>query len=149
MPVGKFTVLDIAMRKIGGGVIDLDTDSFNVVLTTSAQAITAAFTGTSTDARYSDLTAEATGTGYTAGGAALVSPTWTQAPGVTTFNADPTSWTALDTTFKYGLIVKDGGNDDIVGFFDVDDASPTGRTIASADFVINWTGGVFTLTRVD
>jgi hypothetical protein len=148
MAVGKFTVLDIAMRKIGAGQIDLDSDAFKVALTTGDQAITASFSGASNDALYSDLTSEASGAGYTAGGADLVAPSWTRAGSVVTMGADPTEWTALDTTFKYAVVYKTGTGD-ILGFFDVDDANPAGRVVANSDFIINWTNGLFTLTRVD
>lgn len=45
MAAGIFTVLDIALRKIGAGVIDLDSDTFKVALLTSTQAITESFSG--------------------------------------------------------------------------------------------------------
>lgn len=149
MAVGKVTVLDIALRKIGAGIIDLDSDSFKVALLGDAQAIAADFAGASTDARFADLTAEIVGAGYTAGGAALSNVTWTRAGAVVTMAADPTTWNGLDATVKYAVIYKIGGNADLLAFFDIDNALPAGRVIAGSDFTINWTGGLFTLTRVD
>ena len=58
-------------------------------------------------------------------------------------------WSGLDVTAKYGVIYRNGGNNDILGFFDIDDALPAGRVIAGTDFIINWTAGIFALTRVD
>ena len=95
MAAGKVTVLNVALDKLGRKVFDLDADSFNVVLTTNAQALSAAFTGTSGQARYSDLTAEVVGAGYTAGGNPLGDATWTRSGAVLTFAADPTAWSAL------------------------------------------------------
>ena len=62
MAVGKVTVFDRALTKIGAGVIDLDTNAFKVALLGDGQAMSAAFAGTSTDARFSDLTDEVSGT---------------------------------------------------------------------------------------
>lgn len=61
--------------------------------------------------------------------------------------ADPTSWTTLTATIKYAVVYKTGGNGDILGFFDVEEDDPAGRVVTAADFVINWTSGLFTLTR--
>lgn len=147
MAAGPVTVLNIAREKIGEGVINLESNDFRVVLATSAQAIDATFLGTSGDARYSDLTAELVGAGYTAGGAELENSTWARSGGTVTFAADPTTWLSLTGEFKYGIIRKDGGNNDILAFFDVETLDPDGRSVTAADFVVNWTGGLFTLTQ--
>lgn len=149
MAVGKFTVLNIALKKIGAGTIDLDSNAFKVALLGDGQPIAADFVGVSADARFSDLTDEVVGSGYTAGGVALSNVTWSQAGPVVTFGADPSSWTALTATAKYAVVYRNGGNNDILGFFDIDSALPAGRVISGSDFTINWTGGLFTLTRVD
>lgn len=149
MAVGKVTVLNLALRKIGAGIIDLDSNAFKVALLGPAQPIDAAFAGASTDARFADLTDEVTGAGYAAGGDALSNVTWSQVDAVVTFGADPTIWTGLDATVKYAAIYKVGGNADLLAFFDIDDSLPAGRVISGSDFTINWTGGLFTLTRVD
>lgn len=149
MAVGKFTVLNIALKKIGAGTIDLDSNAFKVALLGDGQPIAADFVGVSADARFSDLTDEVVGSGYTAGGVALSNVTWSQAGAVVTFGADPSSWNALTVTAKYAVVYRNGGNNDILGFFDIDSALPAGRVIGGSDFTINWTGGMFTLTRVD
>lgn len=146
MAVGKFTVLDISMRKIGAAEIDLDSTTFKVALTASAQALAANFVGASGNALYGDLTAEVTGAGYTAGGADLENSTWTRSGAVVTMNADPTQWTSLNTTFKYAVVYETVSGA-ILGFFDVDDGDPVGRVVSNSDFIINWTSGLFTLTR--
>lgn len=149
MAVGKFTVLNIALKKIGGAVIDLDGHAFKVALLGNGQAIAADFVGASSDGRYGDLTDEVAGAGYTTGGVNLSNVTWAQAGAAVTFGADPSTWSSLDVTAKYGVIYRNGGNNDILGFFDIDDALPAGRVIAGTDFIINWTTGIFALTRVD
>ena len=55
-----------------------------MVLLGDGQAMSAAFAGTSTDARFSDLTDEVSGTGYTAGGVALANVTWARASAIVT-----------------------------------------------------------------
>lgn len=149
MAVGKVTVLDLALRKIGSGAIDLDSDAFKVALLGPDQAINAAFVGASGEARFVDLTDEVSGPGYVAGGAALANVTWVRAAAVVTFNADAVTWSSLDATVKYAVIYKASGAGDILAFFDIDDAQPGGRIISGSDFTINWQSAIFTLTRVD
>lgn len=147
MAAGIVTVIDRALPKIGV-TIDLDADAFKVALCTDAQALGPTFAGTSGDARYSDLTAEVVGTGYTAGGAPLANAAYTRAAGIVSFTADPTSWTALTATMKYAVIYDDTAvNKPILAIVDLETTDPTGRTASAADFIINWTTALFTLAR--
>lgn len=149
MAIGSVTVLNIAKKKLADGTIDLDTHAFKLVLTGSAQAITAAFSGGSGDARYADLTDEvANGAGYTTGGATLDSVTWTRSGGTVTFDAADETFTALTKTFKYGVIVDDSAtNKDILAFFDFDDSSGSATvTVSGTNYQITWNAsGLFTL----
>lgn len=153
MPAGQVTIFSPAQTKIGAE-FDLATDEFTVILTTNAQALTGAFTGSSGQALYSDLTAEVSGSGYTAGGTPLVNHTWTRAGAIVTFNADSTTWAALTATAKYAVIarldtsVSPAVPTDLVCFFDLETGDPAGRTSAGGDFILNWAGTIFTLTRV-
>ncbi len=54
---------------------------------------------------------EASGTGYTAGGEALTTVTWSYQSGVPgqCLAADPTEWTTLTSTFRYAVVYKDTG----------------------------------------
>ena len=107
----------------GSPALNLGTDAFQAVLTTSAQALTAAFTGTSGAARYSDLTSElATANGYTAGGAALTSVTFTETSGILTWNSANITWTLTGSiTFKYmALYDNTAGTKDLVSYCDFD-----------------------------
>ncbi len=90
MAAGNITLFNKAKLKIHQKKFDFSADTFKAVLTTNSQALTAAFTGTSTDARLSDLTAEVTGGGYAR--QTLASVTLAEAAGVVT-------WDAADTTF--------------------------------------------------
>lgn len=147
MAAGNVTVLNVALEKLGEGVFNLDADDFNVVLTTQAQALSASFTGASGQALYADLTAEVVGAGYTAGGIPMAGVTWTRSGAVLTFAADPSTWSALTATMKYAVICLATGSEDILAVVDLETTDPAGRASAGGDFIINWTGGLFTLTR--
>lgn len=147
MAAGNVTVLNVALEKLGEGVFNLDADDFNVVLTTQAQALSASFTGASGQALYADLTAEVVGAGYTAGGNPMSGVTWTRSGAVLTFAADPSTWSALTATMKYAVICLATGSEDILAVVDLEATDPAGRASAGGDFIINWTGGLFTLTR--
>lgn len=148
MAAGPFTILDVAIEKIGGA-INLETDAFNVVLTTQDQVIAETFVGASLDGLYADLTNEITGTGYTAGGVAMTGLNWSRTGGVSLLVADPTVWAALTATMKYALVVKNVGGvlSDILGFVDLELTDPVGRTSGGGDFIITWASGLFDLKR--
>jgi hypothetical protein len=147
MAAGPVTLLDIAIEKIGNGEFNLSSDSFKIALCEKDEALTAAFVGTSGDARYSDLSFEITGGGYTAGGEALANTQWTRTGSTTLFSADPTAWEALDNTMKYGVIYRDSGDNEIVAFFDLELDNPDGRVSGGGDFVITYSSGLFDATR--
>lgn len=148
MATGNFTLLNIAKLKVLNGTIDLDSHSLKIALTTFTQSIDATFAGTSTDARYADLTNEAAnGSGYTTGGNTITSNVLTRSTGTVTFDADDTSWTALTKTFKYAVLYDNStSNKDIIGFVDFDTSSGSASlSISAADFTIQWNAsGLFT-----
>lgn len=123
---GPWTFFNLAKPKLfnGGGLITPGSDTFKFALTTSSQALTAAFAGSSTDARYADLTAElATGNGYTNGGLTLSGVTFTLAGATITWNCTTASWTITGggITFKYAVFYDDTtSHKDLVAFTDFD-----------------------------
>lgn len=147
MAAGNFTLLNIAKKKIlDGSTIDLDGHTFKLALTLTAQSIDATFAGSSTDARYADLTQEAAnGAGYTTGGTALTSVTLTRSTGTITFDAADVTFTSLTKTFKYGVVYDDTAtNKDILGFVDFD-TTPGSVTVSGSNFVVQWNAsGLFT-----
>ena len=145
MAIGKFTVFDQALEKISG-VIDLENDDFFIVLTGYEQELTADFAGTSGDCLYADLEEEVSGTGYTAGGAELAAA-WTRVSAEVFFSGAPVTWIGLDTTAKYAVVRKDGGSDDLLGYFDIDDSLPTGRVFPGIDVVLSFPDSAFVLRR--
>lgn len=144
MAAGSFTVFNIAKLKLANGTFDLDTQTFKMALTTSSQALSATFAGTSTDCRYADLTAEAVGTGYTAGGKILTC-TWTRATGTITFDCDDQTWTTSTITAKYAVIYADNTNDDLLCFCDLDTGGGSLSSVAGAFAVTINASGVFTV----
>lgn len=81
--------------------IDFGSDTIKVALATSSYT-------PDQDAHdfFNDITNEVTGTGYTAGGATLGTPTVTLTGGTNTvkFDGDDTSWTTSTITARYAII---------------------------------------------
>jgi hypothetical protein len=116
------------------GAVDLDTDSFKMLLVTSTYAPNA-----KTHAKRSSVTNEVTGTGYTAGGVALASVVVTNdtTNDRTTFASANPSWAAATITARGAVIYKSRGGlasaDELVAYLDF------GSDFAS-------TAGTFTVT---
>jgi hypothetical protein len=96
----------------------------------------------------SSVTNEVTGTGYTARGMAIGTPTavYTGASNLSTFDAVDTVWTGATITARYAVIYYDTGVDatsPIIGIIDFGaDVSST-----AANYTIQWNaGGIFTFT---
>lgn len=90
---------------VADGTFDLNTDSFKVALVSSSYTFSASHTV------YADLTNElSTANGYTSGGAALGSVTFSQTSGTATFDAADTTWTASGGSIvaRRAVIYKDG-----------------------------------------
>ena len=145
MAAGSWIVFNRAKLKLANGTFDLDTQTFLMALTTSAQALDATFVGTSTDCRYADLTAEvASGGGYTTGGKTLTA-TWTQSTGTITFDVDDQAWTASTITAKYAVIYANNTNDDLLCVVDLDTGGGSVSTTAGTLTITINASGVFTL----
>lgn len=97
---------------------------------------------------FSDITNEITGTGYTAGGATLASPTVTVtgASNKTTFDAADVSWASATFTCRYAIIYKSTGTastSPLIAYIDFG----TNQSPSSQDFQIVWnSSGIFTAT---
>lgn len=96
-----------ATKLLNGGAIDLDSDTIKVALLSSSYT-------PNQDAHdfFDDVsTYEITGTGYTAGGAALSNKTVTQdnTNNRVDWTADTVTWTSSSLTARYGVIYKVGG----------------------------------------
>jgi hypothetical protein len=123
MPVGNWTWFDRAKLKVGDGTFVFSSHTFNAVLLTSTQSISNSFTGTSGDCRYADLTAElGTANGYTVGGNALTSVSFSRNGTAAVRFYGTATWTITsNTTFKYVAIYDfSATNKDLVCFLDID-----------------------------
>jgi hypothetical protein len=120
--------------KIMDGSIDLDTDTIKVALVTSSYT-------PDQDAHdfFNDVTNEVTGTGYTAGGAALankaVTADTTDNEGV--FDADDLTWATSTITARGAVIYKSTGastTDALICYIDF----TADKTSSAGNFTIAW-----------
>ena len=147
MSAGSFTVFNIAKKKLLDGTHDIDTHTFKMALCANTQSLDATFAGTSTDARYADLTAEvANGNGYTTGGKTLTM-SLTRSTGTVTVDCDDQSWTASTFTAKYAVIYNNtDANKGLLGFVDLETTSAAGLSPSNGTLAITINAsGLFTL----
>lgn len=93
--------------KLGTASINLSTDTFKVMLLANTYTF-----DTDAHAARSDVSShEVTGTGYTAGGIALGSNTWTQdnSNNRTAFDAADPSFATVTLTARYAVVYKNSG----------------------------------------
>jgi len=158
MAQGTITLFNEFAESIADGRIDMDTHTFKAALTTlsvtggisATDAVPTWGAGGTTNLATSEVSA---GGGYTSGGIALSSVTWTQSGGVATFDAANISWTSAGsgdpTTIKSLVIYSDTAtNKDAIGFMDMTaDAGTTAISLLSGDISVNWNAsGIFALT---
>ena len=91
----------LAFKSAFNGEIDFDSDSIKVMLCTSAYV-----PDQDTHQYKDDVTNEVTGTGYTAGGEALTTPTLTYTAGtnVLKLDADDLTWAGSTITARYAVV---------------------------------------------
>jgi hypothetical protein len=129
------------LGQFGATPVNWTSDTIKVSLHTSSYAYSQ--TG---NQFFSDTTNEITGTGYSAGGATLTSPTAVLTSGVIVLSGANTVWTTATLTARIAAIYKStgtAGTSPLLGFVDFGaDVSST-----AASFTIVWSGsGIFTLT---
>lgn len=119
-------------RDIMNGAIDLDTDTIKVMLVTSSYTVSAAHT------KRSDITNEVSGTGYTAGGTAIGSPTVTNVSTNGVFDGNDVSWTTSTITARGAVLYKSRGGassaDELVCYLDFG----TDKVSTAGTFTISW-----------
>lgn len=141
------TMYDSFTRDIGNGSIDLDNDTFKIMILSSSYTPSA-----TTHTKRSDLTNEVSGTNYTAGGATLASVAIAldTTNHRTTFDADDVTWaTVTFTSGRYAVIYKSRGGassaDELLCYvnFGAD------QTISAGTFTITWdaTTKIFYIVR--
>lgn len=122
--------------------IDWDSDTIKVLLLTSSYS-----PNQDTHDYLDDIVAnEVTGTGYTAGGAALASKTVTYDASTNTvkFDAADVTWSGSTITARYAVVYDDSGATNaqkaLIAYFDF----TTDRASSNGDFIVRWgADGVF------
>lgn len=130
--------------KLANKEIDWDTDTIKVALVTSSYT-----PNQDTHDYWDDVSAnEASGTGYTTGGATLASKTLTQDSGTNkqTFDAADVSWTTSTVTARYAVIyvsTGSGSTSALIGYVDFG----SNQSSSAGTFQITWNAsGIFTAT---
>lgn len=125
--------------------VDYDTDTIKVALVTSAYTPDQDNHQTWSQVKAS----EATGTGYTAGGAALSGKTVTYdaTNNVTVLDADDVTWANSTITARYAVIYSDAGASDgdkvLLGYVDFG----VNQSSTNGNFTITWdASGIFRFT---
>ena len=124
------------------GLIDLDADTLKVML------VTGSYTYASTHTVKSDITNEITGTGYSAGGAAIGAVTWTRSGDVVTLDAADVEWTGADFEAEAAVVYDDTPSatdfvDPVVCFIDF----AATKVVSGGTFTIQWNAsGIIDLT---
>lgn len=129
---------------LGDNSIDADGDTFDIILLNATHTFTATHTQL-TDVSANELS---TGNGYTAGGTALTSVTWTESAGTVTFDAADVTWTASGGDIgpaTDAVIFSDTSTGDLLMCsVDFDGAQTAGD---GTDFQITWNAsGIFTIS---
>jgi hypothetical protein len=133
-------IYDSCLRDLQIGAIDSDADTFKAMLVTSAYV-----PSKGTHARRSDVTGEATGAGYTAGGAACAcTPALNTTAHAMVLTFAAVTWPASTITAKGLVIYKSTGtaaNDPLVGYLDF------GTNISSAGGTFSVAASTLTTTN--
>lgn len=150
MPAGPFIVLNGVIEKIVTGEIDLANDTIRAALLTEDYS-----PDEENDVLWSDVAEhETSGTGYTPGEGALVSPfTITRDMDTVYVDGEDVAWPASEIEAKYIALVRSSGGDTIVGadsLIGYMDLETDGGSLSSfsSDFTVQWAeDGIFAIYR--
>lgn len=144
MPAGNWIMYNSAREYIGDGSIDLDTNTFKLMLVTNS------YTPSASHTQKSDVTNEvANGNGYTSGGATLSSVTWAHSGTTATFDAADPSWTASGGNigpFRIGVIYDDTSASDLLVAYCILDSSDITVTSGNTFTIQLNASGILTLS---
>lgn len=144
----SITIYDSFREYMADGTIDIDGDTFKVMLVSSTYTPSA-----SAHTVKADITGElTTANGYTAGGATLGTVTWTKSGATVTFDAADTTWTATggSITARYAVIYDDTPTtpaDPLVAYILLDTTPADVTATDGNNFTLEWdVTGIFTLS---
>lgn len=127
----------IFVADVGNKVHNLSSDTLNMMLTNTAPV--------ATNTVYSNLSDLSTGSGYTAGGSAIGSNSYTQTSGLATLTGSNVVYTATGSLgpFRYAAWYNNtASGKNLGGWWDYGSSV----TLSSAEtFTVNLSGGIFTL----
>ncbi len=147
MAAGAWKVYGSAVEKNAKATLDVDTNTFRIVL------VGAGYTpNQNTHGTWADVSAnEITGTGYTANGK-LITQTVTRSNLVTTFDCDDQSWPGSTFTAKWAVIVRDAdangalaSTDDLLAYCELEAGGTVSPSAAALTITMN-AAGLFTIT---
>lgn len=155
----ELIVYPSAIKYMGNGVINLESDTFKIMLLTSAYTPNLAHTvladiNASPDPEIVPVASP--DNGYTTGGETLTGVTWTNtvSPAQAIFDAANVLWTSLDATFRYGLIYAlktTTGSPAIVNpllAYILFNTAPADVVVAGVDYEVRFTSnGLFTAAQ--
>lgn len=149
---GKFKLYDLAKLYLANGTHDLDdTSNWKAALFLSTSNANTLSVGT---AIYADLTNEhANANGYTTGGVAVASETWTNSSGTITFDLADAVWTAAGGSIiaRFAVVYRNATVNSIVkpllGVVLLDTAPADVTATDTNTFTVQWNAsGLFTLS---
>lgn len=149
MAVGKWKLYDTAKQYLADGTFDLD-DNTNWKIALFQQTSNCNTLGGTNDV-FGDLTNEASGGNYPAGGVA-VTPTWGQTSGTATFDTDNAQFAASGGSIvcRYAVIYKNATVNSIVKpllAVCLLDTTPADTTVTDGNtLTIGVPSGIFTLS---
>ena len=127
-------VYNYAKAELLRGHIALDSDTINVALVTSSYT-----PDIDAHENFDDLDNEVSGTGYTAGGAALANKAVTKDTGDDegVFDADDLTWESASITARAAIVYRDSGveaTSQLIAYIDFTED----KTASGGDFTIQW-----------
>lgn len=142
---------DKFIEYVGDGGIDLDSDTFTIILMDSSHAYTSTDTSLASLGGKPPTNELATGNGYTQDAETLGSVTWTESGGTLTFDAADASWTAsggsigpADDGVIYDESATTPAADLLMCSIDFDGSQTAGD---GTDFIVSFNAsGIFTIS---
>ena len=127
----------------GDNTIDLDTDTFDIILMNSTHTFSSANT-VKADISANEI---ATANGYTQGAETLASVAWSETGGTTTFDAADVTWTAsggdIGPATDAVIYSETAGSDELMCSIDFDGPQTAGD---GTDFKVTYSApGIFTI----